>query len=136
MAEHSAAFLVPMQTHHMVFSDLYSLALPLFVPDARLWVRTFEAVKDCQKHPPLEKGVQAAGPIQLGSAWDVFRRPMPPEEAELLLDMESGLFPASMYFLATPHNWQSAMACDSPEKIAAAYWLTDFANYPYVNQVA
>eukprot|EP00928_Gymnodinium_smaydae_P021729 TRINITY_DN18510_c0_g1_i2.p1 TRINITY_DN18510_c0_g1~~TRINITY_DN18510_c0_g1_i2.p1 ORF type:complete len:375 (+),score=83.24 TRINITY_DN18510_c0_g1_i2:3-1127(+) len=150
MAAFSAAVFVPAQLQQMMFSDLYALRVPLFVPDARLWVRLYTAEVDVQRHPRWEhhETDAAAGndtDFRLGSAWSNAALPgLAPSaaDARLLVDAAAGMAASRSHFFADEamaqvdgqgNTWVSLdLSCNSPEMISAWFWISDYANYPGV----
>jgi hypothetical protein len=142
MARFDAAIFVPSQRQQMMFSDLYAMHLPTFVPGARLFAKTLASELEGDAHPRWA-GFGAAAEfkdagVQLGTAW---RFAEPASNEQLLRNQSSGLSPARLLFLSEPLNqrdsngntWTSLdWRCDSPEKLASWFWLTDYANYPHV----
>merc|ERR1712046_517271 len=77
IAKFHAVVFVPSQRQQMMFNDLYAMAMPLFLPDARLFARTFLAEFDTGAHPRWAglDDVSLDSEASLASSWHLSGAP-------------------------------------------------------------
>ena len=138
MARFHAAVFVPAQRQQMMFMDIYCMRIPLFVPSARLFAKTFLAEVDDDAHPRWS-GLGPGGPGALGETRAAAALSLG-EAPAVLLDRRSGIFPTGHLYHSLSHNvgsggevWTHAdVWCEGPERAMAWFWLSDYGNFPHV----